>query len=545
MVQQTLEQIAHDPLYSVGRSGLSPTDKALETLRAYRGYIQEAEGLGYGSSVVQLANEAIRYIVTAREAIGTASEAAGELSELLNFYATIQPAGLKPRRGRGAKPGEGETQASGNTTQPHGAVPYKNAWKQLNLSPRTFRKLTRVGALQAVGDKQVSAESLQEFVEFMQGKDYVLQLQQTLAAGNNVASTAAVNWKYRQDAAKPTRQRRASSQRANAGRNGHQSSNGGNAPSSEEVVVDEATEGFELSGGNFPDAFTQFMKYARSIPLLSKKQEQGLLAQVKVGDEQALNSVVEANYRLVAKWARELYNRFGLKSWSSLELMDLVQEGAIGLHKAAHAYKAEEALERGRKEPYKFSTYASWWIQQSITRAVEDTGRTIRLPVHVQAQIRKIKAASAELQASMVEPSLEELAKATGFQKEEVSRLLQSSSSIRTVSLYQPINDEEGDGSTLLDMIPDASGDSNVEEAATSNLVKKPLMAALRQFLDPSQLRVVAARFGLYDGKQKTREEVGRELGVSRETVRNIEKGALRKLESSVLFCAQFRGLVA
>lgn len=543
MVQQTLEQIAHDPLYSVGRSGLSPTDKALETLRAYRGYIQEAEGLGYGSSVVQLANEAIRYIVTAREAIGTASEAAGELSELLNFYATIQPAGLKPRRGRGAKPGEGEPQASGNTTQPHGAVPYKNAWKQLNLSPGTFRKLTRVGALQAVGDKQVSAESLQEFVEFMQGKEYVSQLQQTLAAGNNGASTAAVNWKYRQDAAKPTRQRRASSQRTNTGRNGHQSSNGGNALSPEKVVVDEATEGFELRGGNSLDTFTQFMKYARSIPLLSKKQEQGLLAQVKVGDEQALNSVVEANYRLVAKWARELYNRFGLKSWSSLELMDLVQEGAIGLHKAAHAYKAEKALERGRKEPYKFSTYASWWIQQSITRAVEDTGRTIRLPVHVQAQIRKIKAASAKLQASMVEPSLEELAKATGFQKEEVSRLLQSS--IRTVSLYQPINDEEGNGSTLLDIIPDASGDSNVEEAATSNLVKKPLMAALRQFLDPSQLRVVAARFGLYDGKQKTREEVGLELGVSRETVRHIEIEALSKLESSVLFCAQFKGLVA
>lgn len=543
MVQQTLEQIAHDPPYSMGQSGLSPTDKALETLRAYRGHIQEAEGLGYGSSVVQLANEAIRFIGTARETIGTASEAAGELSELLNFYATIEPAMLKPRRGRGAKPGEGEPQAGGNTTQPHGVVPYKNAWKQLNLSPGMFRKLTRVGALHAVGDKQVSAESLQEFVDFMQGKEYVSQLQQTLAAGNNGASSAAVEGKYGQNAAEPKRQKRTSSQRANAGRNWRQSSNGGNASSPEEVVVNEATEEFELSGGNSLDAFTQFMKYARSIPLLSKKQEQGLLAQVKVGDEQALNSVVEANYRLVAKWARELYNRFGLKSWSSLELMDLVQEGAIGLHKAAHAYKAEEALERGRKEPYKFSTYASWWIQQSITRAVEDTGRTIRLPVHVQAQIRKIKAASAKLQASMVEPSLEELAKATGFQKEEVSRLLQSST--RTVSLYQPINDEEGDGSTLLDIIPDASGDGNVEEAATSNLVKRPLMAALRQFLDSRQLRLVAARFGLYDGRQKTREEVGLELGVSRETVRHIEREALSKLESSALFCAQFKGIVA
>jgi RNA polymerase primary sigma factor len=223
--------------------------------------------------------------------------------------------------------------------------------------------------------------------------------------------------------------------------------------------------------------------------------------------------------------------------------MDIVQEGVLGLRKAALAYRAEEALERGEKEPYKFSTYASWWIRQSITRAVEDTARAIRLPVHVQAQIRKLKAASAKLQANMVEPSLEELAKATGFSEQEVGRLLQSS--IMPASLYQPTGNEEEDGGTLLDTIPDTSGYSNVEEAATRNLSKRILMAALRQILDPKQFKVVAERFGLYDGRQRSREEIGQELGVTHERIRQIEVKALGKLGSSAYFCAQFKGMVA
>src|SRR5579884_1150096 len=248
--------------------------------------------------------------------------------------------------------------------------------------------------------------------------------------------------------------------------------------------------------------------YVRQIgdgPLLTREEERELARRKDAGDEEAKRRLIESNLRLVMAITRN-YTK------ADVPLLDLIQEGNLGLIRAVEKFDWRLG--------YKLSTYATWWIRQAITRALADQGRTIRLPVHVADQVRLLRARRQLAQKLNREPTLAELARETQESEERVRELLELVEN--PVSLETPV----GDGESLYgDLIEDVSSPPPEEQTA-----EQARAAELAGALDPRTRRVRSLRFGLEGGTPKTLEEVGAELGITRERVRQLETRALREL---------------
>jgi RNA polymerase primary sigma factor len=279
-------------------------------------------------------------------------------------------------------------------------------------------------------------------------------------------------------------------------------------------VEDEAAEEQEdLSvpeGINIDDPVRMYLKEIGKVPLLTAEEEVEIAKRMANGDENAKRELAEANLRLVVSIAKRYVGR-------GMLFLDLIQEGNLGLIKAVDKFD----YSRG----YKFSTYATWWIRQAITRAIADQARTIRIPVHMVETInRLIRVHRQLLQEYGREPQPDEIAKAMGITEEKVREILKIAQ--EPVSLETPIGEEED--SHLGDFIPDDDAPAPAEAAAFA-LLKEQLIEVL-DTLTPREEKVLRLRFGLDDGKARTLEEVGREFNVTRERIRQIEAKALRKL---------------
>jgi len=287
---------------------------------------------------------------------------------------------------------------------------------------------------------------------------------------------------------------------------------------SEEPVEDELVERmisedgpaiFDNNSFN-KDGVKMYLKEIGRIPLLTPTQERTLARKAQIGDERAKQKLVVANLRLVVSIAKRYIGR-------GLSFLDLIQEGNIGLLKAVEKFDW--------KKGYKFSTYATWWIRQAITRAIADQARTIRVPVHMVETINKINKIRREyLQEYGNYPTTNELASLTGRSKEKIEEILQADK--ETVSLESPVGGDED--SSVGDFVPDNEM-INPEESAMLMLLRDEINEVLNT-LGPREATVLKMRYGLIDGRQKTLEEVGKYLNVTRERVRQIEVKALRKL---------------
>ena len=253
-----------------------------------------------------------------------------------------------------------------------------------------------------------------------------------------------------------------------------------------------------------------YMKDIGKVPLLDAEEETKLAKQASLGDEEARRRLAEANLRLVVSVAKH-YNGCGLA------LLDLIQEGNLGLMKAVEKFDYTKG--------YKFSTYATWWIRQAVTRAIADQSRTIRIPVHMVETMNRVNRTSRRLlQEYGREPTPEEIAEAMNLPVERVLEI--SKISQEPVSLETPIGEEED--SHLGDFIQDEHIPVPADEAAHTLLREQ--LEKVMDTLSEREQKVLALRFGLEDGKPHTLEEVGREFQVTRERIRQIEAKALRKL---------------
>lgn len=258
------------------------------------------------------------------------------------------------------------------------------------------------------------------------------------------------------------------------------------------------------------DAVRMYLKEIGKVPLLTGDEEKELAIRMENGDEEAKKKLCESNLRLVVSIAKRYLNR-------GLSFLDLIQEGNLGLIKAVDKFDYTKG--------YKFSTYATWWIRQAITRSIADQARTIRIPVHMVETINKLIRISRQLLQELGrEPSAEEIAKEMGITVEKVREIKKISQD--PVSLETPIGEEED--SHLGDFIPDDDVPAPVEAAAYS-MLKEQLMEVLDTLSDREK-KVLMLRFGLEDGRPRTLEEVGKEFNVTRERIRQIEAKALRKL---------------
>ena len=277
----------------------------------------------------------------------------------------------------------------------------------------------------------------------------------------------------------------------------------------EEIDVDH----LELSmpeGVNIEDPVRMYLKEIGKVPLLTPEEEIDLAKRMEMGDESAKKRLAEANLRLVVSIAKRDVGR-------GMQFLDLIQEGNLGLIKAVEKYDYSKG--------FKFSTYATWWIRQAITRSIADQARTIRIPVHMVETINRLIRTSRQLLQELGrEPLPEELAKKLDMPVDRVREIMKISQD--PVSLETPIGEEED--SHLGDFIQDEHVQIPVD-AATYTLLHEQLMEVLDTLTDREQ-KVLRLRFGLDDGRPRTLEEVGREFNVTRERIRQIEAKALRKL---------------
>ena len=265
-----------------------------------------------------------------------------------------------------------------------------------------------------------------------------------------------------------------------------------------------------LEGVSTEDPVRMYLKEIGNVPLLTSEEEVELAKRVEQGDEEAKKKLTEANLRLVVSIAKKYVGR-------GMPFLDLIQEGNMGLMKAVDKFDYTKG--------YKFSTYATWWIRQAITRGIADTGRTIRVPVHMVETINKtLRMTRQLLQELGREPTPEEVAAELGVPVSKVREVLKISRD--PVSLDTPIGEE--DDSHLGDFIEDDSAQSPADSAAFS-MMREELDNALNSLTDREK-QVVRLRFGLEDGRPRTLEEVGKEFNVTRERIRQIEAKALRKL---------------
>ena len=262
--------------------------------------------------------------------------------------------------------------------------------------------------------------------------------------------------------------------------------------------------------GTTTDPVRMYLKEIGKIPLLSAEEEIELAKRISEGDEEAKKRMIEANLRLVVSVAKHYLGR-------GMQLLDLIQEGNMGLLKAVEKFDYTKG--------YKFSTYATWWIRQSITRAVADQARTIRIPVHMVETINRVSRTSRSLVQELGrEPTLDEISDALGIPQEKIAEVMKIAQD--PVSLETPVGEE--DDSHLGDFIPD-SDVTEPAESASYNMLRQQLTEVM-QTLSPRECKVLRLRFGMEDGRAHTLEEVGKEFDVTRERVRQIEAKALRKL---------------
>ena len=283
--------------------------------------------------------------------------------------------------------------------------------------------------------------------------------------------------------------------------------NKGGESKQDEIILDDDILTKDL---NINDPVRMYLKEIGQIKLLTMEEELELADRIMAGDQEAKTILAEANLRLVVSIAKRYVGR-------GMLFLDLIQEGNIGLMKSVEKFDVGKG--------FKFSTYATWWIRQAITRAIADQARTIRVPVHMVETINKL----ARIQRQMTlelnrEPSEEELAEKMGTSVEKIREIYKISQ--EPVSLETPIGEE--DDSHLGDFVPDERNMSP-EEYATNEMLKDEISEVLLTLTEREE-KVIRLRFGLEDGKSRTLEEVGQMFGVTRERIRQIEAKALRKL---------------
>ncbi len=280
--------------------------------------------------------------------------------------------------------------------------------------------------------------------------------------------------------------------------------------SEEELDLDKLEESI-IEGINIEDPVRMYLKEIGKVPLLTLEDEIELAKKMEAGDEVARQRLAEANLRLVVSIAKKYVGR-------GMQLLDLIQEGNLGLIKAVEKFDYRKG--------YKFSTYATWWIRQAITRSIADQARTIRIPVHMVETINKTTRVSRQLLQELGrEPLPEEIAKEMGTSVERVREVLKIAQ--EPVSLESPVGEE--DDSHLSDFIRD-DNIATPADAATYILLKEQLEEVLKD-LTPREQQVLRMRFGLDDGRPLTLEQVGKYFEVTRERIRQIEAKALRKLK--------------
>lgn len=281
------------------------------------------------------------------------------------------------------------------------------------------------------------------------------------------------------------------------------------------IIADfDADSNDDLKFSSVSDSAKIYMRKIHTIPLLSPEQELYLARRVANGDVSAKNKLVESNLRLVASIARKYIGK------SSLSFLDLVQEGNLGLYKAVDKFD----LSKG----FKFSTYATYWIRQAISRAIADQSRTIRTPVHVVEALSKISKTKAELYQTLGrEPSNEEIAeKIEGLTAEKIQTYLDASRNL--LSIDKPLT--EDDDADMTDIIPD-NNSLTPEQIVLNNATKDAVMEILGTLSDREKT-VVSMRYGIEDGIGHTLDEIGQVLGVTRERARQIESKAMQKLRN-------------
>ncbi len=281
-----------------------------------------------------------------------------------------------------------------------------------------------------------------------------------------------------------------------------------------EVVADAEAEDLELAlsteGISIDDPVKIYLKEIGRVPLLTPDEEVDLAVRITNGDEAAKKRLSEANLRLVVSIAKRYLGR-------GMQFLDLIQEGNLGLIKAVEKFDYTKG--------FKFSTYATWWIRQAITRAIADQARTIRSPVHMVETINKVKKVSSQLlRSNGHEPTADEISEELDMPVDKVREIMRVAQ--EPVSLETPIGEEED--SHLGDFIPD--DDAPAPADAASHTLLKETLGEVLDSLTPREEKVLRLRFGLEDGRSRTLEEVGKEFNVTRERIRQIEAKALRKL---------------
>jgi RNA polymerase primary sigma factor len=289
-------------------------------------------------------------------------------------------------------------------------------------------------------------------------------------------------------------------------------------PALDELIDEEEDDIEALNSGQYfddvsDDSVRLYLREIGKIPLLNAEEELALAKRVVEGDKRAKDKMAEANMRLVVSIAKRYSGR-------GLDFLDLIQEGNTGLLRAVEKFDPDKG--------FKFSTYATWWIRQAITRAIADQARTIRIPVHMVETINKLLRTQRRMTQELNrEPSIEELAKELDMEPDKVEYVIKIKQDITSLDAGVG-RDGEDEDSVLGDFIEDEDS-ATPEESAANQLLKEQVQAVLSTLSDREQ-KIVKMRFGLENGKSHTLEEVGQEFAVTRERIRQIEAKALAKL---------------